>query len=198
MKNRKLAVLLAAVVVSTVIAAPATAMTANKVKEPATVTDPTEIMPLDLDLDGGDISNSATGIEKSLKLNQKNGKYVNLYVENKGQTAIVATINGDAKRTFQRGEKGHIYVEVTQGFLGTDRSYTFKVAPVSGSAAFRYDITRETINKILRISRHKAEAEPIQPPLRPTLTPVIERRIKHEKTDRFDADGDNASCTDQK
>ena len=40
-------------------------------------------MPLDLFIDSGNIENN-TGLSVSKKLNKDNGKYVGLYVENKG------------------------------------------------------------------------------------------------------------------
>jgi len=79
-------------------------------------------------IDSGEIS-SNTGLEVSRKLNKSNGKYVNLYVENNGPNPVVATINGQNERTFKAGEKGHIYLEVTQTFWGGDREYVFKVVP---------------------------------------------------------------------
>lgn len=83
-------------------------------------------MPLDLFIDNGNINNK-TGLNTTYKLNKGNGKYVNLYVENKGSDNVVATINDSSKRTFKPSEKGHIYVEVTQGFFGGDKEYVFKV-----------------------------------------------------------------------
>ena len=41
------------------------------------------LMPLDLFIDSGNIENN-TGLSVSKKLNKDNGKYVGLYVENKG------------------------------------------------------------------------------------------------------------------
>ncbi len=98
-----------------------------------------EIMTL-----GSGESNSITGLEMTRKLNRSNGKYVNLYVENNGSNSVVATINGQSERTFQPGEKGCIYVEVTQGFLGTDKDYAFKVVTGTngGSVNIHYEITQ--------------------------------------------------------
>ena len=78
------------------------------------------------------------------KLNKSNGKYVNFYVENNGSHSIVATINGQSERTFEPGEKGHIYVEVTQGLFGTDKEYVFKVVPGTngGSVNIHYEIAQ--------------------------------------------------------
>ena len=50
------------------------------------------LMPLDLFIDSGNIENN-TGLSVSKKLNKDNGKYVGLYVENKGSGPVVATIN---------------------------------------------------------------------------------------------------------
>lgn len=71
-------------------------------------------------------------------MNKDNGKYVNLYVENKGSGSVIATINDQSSRTFKKGESGHIYVEVTQGALGGDKSYNFKV--VTGTNGGMVDI----------------------------------------------------------
>lgn len=88
---------------------------------------------------------SNVGLEVSKELNQNNGKYVNLYVENNGSNSVVATINGQNERTFKAGEEGYIYLEVTQGFLGLDREYVFKVVPGTngGSIEICYEITQE-------------------------------------------------------
>lgn len=95
-------------------------------------------------IDRGNISSNA-GLERSVKLNERNGKYVNLYVENNGSNSVVATINGQNKRTLKAGEKGLIYLEVTQGFLGLDREYEFKVVPGTngGSINIHYEIVQD-------------------------------------------------------
>lgn len=95
-------------------------------------------------IDSGDI-NSNTGLEVSKKLNESNGKYANLYVENDGSNSAVATINGQNERTFKAGEKGYIYLEVTQGFGGVDKEYEFKVVPGTngGSINIHYEITQD-------------------------------------------------------
>ena len=95
-------------------------------------------------IDSGDIS-SNIGLEVSKKLNERNGKYVNMYVENNGSNSVVATINGQSERTFQAGEKGHVSVEVTQGFFGLDRDYAFKVVPGANGGAINihYEIVQD-------------------------------------------------------
>lgn len=95
-------------------------------------------------IDSGYI-NSNTGLEPSFTLNKSNGKYVVLYVENNGSNSVVATINGQSKRTFKADEKGHIYLEVTQGFLGLDKEYEVKVVPGTngGSISIQYGITQQ-------------------------------------------------------
>jgi len=91
-------------------------------------------------ISSGEIS-SNIGLEVSKKLNKSNGKYANLYVENKGPTPVVATINGQSKRTFQPDEKGRICLEVTQTFWGGDREYMFKVVTgAGGSINIHYEI----------------------------------------------------------
>ena len=96
------------------------------------------------EISSGEI-NSKTGLNTSWKLNQSNGKYVNLYIENKGSDPVVATINDQNERTFEAGEKGYIYLEVTQGFLGLDREYAFKVEPGAngGTADIHYEIAQD-------------------------------------------------------
>ena len=92
------------------------------------------LMPLDLFIDSGNIENN-TGLSVSKKLNKDNGKYVGLYVENKGSGPVVATING---------RSGHIYVEVTQGRFGADKEYEFKVVPGTngGMINIHYEIAQ--------------------------------------------------------
>lgn len=102
-------------------------------------------------ISSGDIS-SNIGLEMSKMLNKKNGKYVNLYLENNGSNPVVATINGQSERTFQPDEKGHIYLEVTQGFLGLDKEYEFKVVPGhnGGSISIYYEIDqRDEIREMI-------------------------------------------------
>ena len=95
-------------------------------------------------IDSGDIR-SNTGLETSMMLNQENGKYVNLYVENNGSHSVVATINGQSERAFEAGEKGYIHLEVTQDLLGLDREYEFKVVPGTngGSIDIHYEIAQD-------------------------------------------------------
>jgi hypothetical protein len=95
-------------------------------------------------IDSGDIR-SNTGLETSMMLNQENGKYVNLYVENNGSHSVVATINGQSERAFKAGEKGYIHLEVTQDLLGLDREYDFKVVPGTngGSIDIHYEIAQD-------------------------------------------------------
>ena len=95
-------------------------------------------------IDSGDIS-SITGLKFSKKLNESNGKYVNLYLENNGANSVVATINSQSERTFKAGETGYIYLEVAQGFLGLDKEYEFKVVPGTngGSINIHYEIIQD-------------------------------------------------------
>ena len=107
-------------------------------------TDPEEgwIMSL-VFIDSGNINNQ-TGLDTSKKLNKGNGKYVSLYIENKGSNPVVATIDGQSERIFKNGESGHIYVEVTQGLFGADKSYNFKVVPGTngGTVDIYYEIAQ--------------------------------------------------------
>ena len=108
-------------------------------------TDPEEgwIMSL-VFIDSGNINNK-TGLNTSKKLNKGNGKYVSLYIENKGSNPVVATIDGQSERIFKNGESGHIYVEVTQGLFGADKSYNFKVVPGTngGTVDIYYEIAQQ-------------------------------------------------------
>lgn len=105
--------------------------------------EPRWIMPPDLPLDSGEIEN-LIGLEMTKKLNQDNGRYVDLYVENNGAGPVVATINGESERTFEEGESGRISVEVTQGWFGADREYEFKVVPGTngGTVNIRFEIAQ--------------------------------------------------------
>ena len=62
-----------------------------------------ESMPRDLLIDSGDLNNR-TGLNPSYKLNRSNGKYLNLYVENRGSTSILTD---------------HMMMEATELGLGT-------------------------------------------------------------------------------
>ena len=143
MKNRVLATLLAATIACTIGVTVAFATAVKEDNKPVDVVESVEIMPRDLVIDRGNVNNN-TGLKTSRKLNKSNGKYVNLYVENKGSNDVVATINHQSARTFKPGEKGHIYVEVTQGFLGADKKYEFKVVPGTngGSVQIFYAIAQ--------------------------------------------------------
>ena len=107
-------------------------------------TDPEEgwIMSL-VFIDSGNINNK-TGLDTSKKLNKGNGKYVSLYIENEGSNPVVATIDGQSERIFKKGESGHIYVEVTLGLFGADKSYNFKVVPGTngGTVDIYYEIAQ--------------------------------------------------------
>ena len=138
MKNRVITMLLATAMSCTILVAPAFAAEAKEDYYPVDVVESFEIMPFDLFIDSGSIDNQI-GLKTSVKLNKANGKYVNLYVENRGDNSVVATINGKAPRTFAPGEKGHTHVEVTQNWLGADRDYEFKVVPATDGGSVNID-----------------------------------------------------------
>lgn len=94
--------------------------------------------PRFIKIDCGTLSNSNTGLEPRFTLNKSNGKYAILYVENNGSNSVVATINGQSKKTFKPDEKGRISLEVTQDFWGMDKEYEFKV--VAGANGGLIDI----------------------------------------------------------
>lgn len=143
MKKRVLATLLATTMACTIGVTIAFATAVKEDTKPVDVVESVEIMPHDLVIDRGNISNN-TGLKTSGKLNKSNGTYVNLYVENKGSNDVVATINHQSERTFKPGEKGYIYVEVTQGFLDADKNYAFNVVPGTngGSVQIFYAIAQ--------------------------------------------------------
>lgn len=126
MKNQAIATLLATTIACATFVTPAFATNMKENNHPVDVVESVKIMPRDVSIDEGD-KNNETGLNDSYKLNRENGKYVNLYVENKGSNDVVATINDTNEKTFKPGAKGHISVEVTQGIFGGDKTYTFKV-----------------------------------------------------------------------
>lgn len=101
------------------------------------------LMPLDLFIDSGNIENN-TGLSVSKKLNKDNGKYVGFVCRKQGSGPVVATINGRSEKTFEKGESGHIYVEVTQGRFGADKEYELKVVPGTngGMINIHYEIAQ--------------------------------------------------------
>lgn len=92
-------------------------------------------------ISSGELS-SSTGLERSWILDARNGKYAYLYLENKGSSPLVATINGQNEKTFAPGEKGEISLEVTQTIFGKEQSYAFKVVvgKNGGTANMYYEI----------------------------------------------------------
>ena len=85
-------------------------------------------------LGSGTITHSGLGLETSKKLSRANGTTIDLHVENHGNVPVIASINGESKRTFMPGEKGHITVVASWW----DRYYDFAVTPQSGQATFFY------------------------------------------------------------
>lgn len=137
MKKQVIAALLVTTLACTAFATLAFGTKAKKGNHSVNTVESAEVMPRDLSIDEGD-ENSVTGLNDSYKLNRENGKYVNLYVENKGSNDVVASINDTSEKTFKPGAKGHISVEVTQGIFGGDKEYTFKV--VTGKNGGSVDI----------------------------------------------------------
>lgn len=143
MKTRVIAAILATTITCVIFITSSCATKTNENNNHIEAVKSEEIMLFDLAIDSGDI-NSNTGLKTTYKLNKSNGKYVNLYVENNGTNDVVTTINGDSKKTFKPGGKGHIYVEVTQGFFGGDKEYVFKVHPGKngGTVNIHYEIAQ--------------------------------------------------------
>lgn len=102
-----------------------------------------ETTPVGAVIDSGNISNN-TGLNAAYNLDMGRGKYVNLYIENKGPNDVVATINGNSSKTFKPGDQGNIYAEVTQGLWGGDTEYVFKVVTGrdGGIVNINYEITQ--------------------------------------------------------
>lgn len=96
-----------------------------------------ETVLLDMVVESDD-RNDTSGLDISKALSRSNGKYVNLYVENRGDTAVTATINGQAERVFAPEEKGHIFVEVRQGFFNRSKDYQFQVTAEDGGTVKIY------------------------------------------------------------
>lgn len=95
------------------------------------------ITPFDMDVSSGSIS-SSTGFDNTWKLDSKNGKHVNFYIENTGNVNIKATINGNSERIFKPGDSGHISVEVSNGILGA-KEYRFKAVSESNGGTVKMD-----------------------------------------------------------
>lgn len=150
MKNRVITMLLATAMSCTIFVAPAFATEAKEDNYPTAVAGLFEIMPFDLAIATGNYDSNIEMIV-SKKLNRDNGKYVNFYVENKGNISVVATINGEVPRTYAPGEKGHISLEVTQGWFGFDKDYEFKVESVKdgGSVNIYYEIAQRNSQQFM-------------------------------------------------
>lgn len=71
--------------------------------------------------------------ESSWKRNKINGDILNFYVNNKGTTSVIITINGENARTLEPGEAGHISAEVND-LLNLGKWYTVKCVPAISGA----------------------------------------------------------------
>lgn len=144
MKNKVIATLLATTIICGTFATLAYVIDIKENNNTREVVTPKQITPLDLSIDNGE-SNSNVGLEKTYKLNNDNGKYVNLYVENKGTNDVVATINDSSEKTLKPNEKGNVCVEVNQGFFGRDKDYVFKVLTGrnGGTVDIYYEIAQQ-------------------------------------------------------
>jgi hypothetical protein len=144
MKNRAIIVLLAAIMACATFVLSSCAAETEEGRNSVDAAESAESMPRDLLIDSGDLNNR-TGLNPSYKLNRSNGKYLNLYVENRGSTSVVAAINGQSESAFAPGESGHISLEVTQGFLGLDREYecTVGAGANGGAINIHYEIAQQ-------------------------------------------------------
>ena len=142
MKKSVLSALLATAVVCVIIV---TSSCSTQVKDNDASKDAAgaEETPVGAVIDSGNISNN-TGLNAAYNLDMGRGKYVNLYIENKGPNDVVATINGNSSKTFKPGDQGNIYAEVTQGLWGGDTEYVFKVVTGrdGGIVNINYEITQ--------------------------------------------------------
>ncbi len=82
--------------------------------------------------------------ESDYTLDKKDGKYVNFYIENRGDIAVLATINGEEERIFNPNDKGHIYVKVNNSIFGKSKEYTFRAVsePVGAEIKIYYIIAQ--------------------------------------------------------
>lgn len=82
--------------------------------------------------------------ESDYTLDEKDGKYVNFYIENRGDIAVLATINGEKERIFNPNDKGHIYVKVNNSIFGKSKEYTFRAVsePVGAEIKIYYIIAQ--------------------------------------------------------
>ncbi len=82
--------------------------------------------------------------ESDYTLDEKDGKYVNFYIENRGDIAVLATINGEEERIFNPNDKGHIYVKVNNSIFGKSKEYTFRAVsePVGAEIKIYYIIAQ--------------------------------------------------------
>lgn len=95
-------------------------------------------------IDSGELNNM-TGLNAAHTLSGDDGKYVSLYVENKGPNEVVVSINGSGAKTLEPGGKGSVCVEVTQGSSDGDAEYVFKVSTGKdgGIVDISYEITQQ-------------------------------------------------------
>lgn len=135
--------LLAATAVCLILATSACSTENKENGDTADAVKSAEATPLGTLIDSGDLNN-ITGLNTTCKLSVDEGKYVNLYVENKGANDVVATINGSGSRTFKPGEKGCIYAELTQGSDDGGTECVFKVVTGKdgGEVNISYEITQ--------------------------------------------------------
>ena len=95
-----------------------------------------------VEVDSGEMS-TVTGLDYEKELNQNDGSYVTLSVENLGDDPVVLSINGQGDWNVYPGDQGSLAAEVTQKQWGGDRAYRFKVAPRNGgSIHIRYEIVQ--------------------------------------------------------
>ena len=78
-------------------------------------------------------SYSTTGFESNRTLYSENGKYVYFYIENIGEAAFSASINGESEHIFEPNDKGYVRAKVNDNLLSSGKEYTFKVASIEKS-----------------------------------------------------------------
>ena len=139
MKKRKMNALLAAAMVAAMATIPACTTDETAIPNQAVSSESSEIMPLELELAHGDVSN-ATDWEKTITLAKPNGDHANFYIENNGDTSITISINGSYQKEIAAGENGFVTATVS-----STKSYVFRAVPsTSGKISVHYDLAQRS------------------------------------------------------
>ena len=85
-----------------------------------------EIVLRDIKIFNGTVSNQSYFL-KQVRLDPKNGAYVNFWIKNTGRSAITIDIDNQVYRTLSPGAQGHISSAVVE-----KRTYNFSAYPANG------------------------------------------------------------------